>query len=67
MNTRTLFTALLMLVSAFTKAQTLTGTVVSETQEPLPYANVIINTQEGNLVKAAITNEQGIFKIQDLS
>ncbi|AXT19094.1 TonB-dependent receptor [Flavobacteriaceae bacterium AU392] len=66
MNTRTLFTALLILVSAFTKAQTLTGTVVSETQEPLPYVNVIVNTQEGNLIKAAITNEQGVFKIQDL-
>ncbi|WP_075341049.1 outer membrane beta-barrel family protein [Tenacibaculum agarivorans] len=67
MNTRTLFTTLLILISAFVKAQTLTGTIVSETQEPLPYVNVIVNTQEGNLIKAAITNEQGIFKIQDLS
>ncbi|WP_394750183.1 TonB-dependent receptor domain-containing protein [Spongiimicrobium salis] len=81
MNTKTLFIALLILVSTFANlstaraqqrapqvgAQTLTGTVISETKEPLPYVNVIVNTPEGNLVKAAITDEQGTFKIQDLS
>ena len=75
MNTRILFFTLMLVVSAFAKAvsapvqssQTLQGTVVSETQTPLPYVNVIVNTTEGTLVKAAITNEQGAFTIADLS
>ncbi|MFC4636359.1 TonB-dependent receptor domain-containing protein [Dokdonia ponticola] len=67
MNTRMLFFTLLLVVSAFAKAQTLKGTVISETQTPLPYVNVIINTTEGTLVKAAITNEQGAFTITDLA
>ena len=75
MNTRMLFFTWILLVSAFAKAevspqeapQTLKGTVVSERQEPLPYVNVIVNTTDGTLVKAAITNEQGAFIIADLS
>jgi len=70
-----LFFTWILLVSAFAKAevspqeapQTLKGTVVSERQEPLPYVNVIVNTTDGTLVKAAITNEQGAFIIADLS
>lgn len=75
MNTRTLFLALFFMVSAFAKpvlsqveaSQTLKGTVVSETQEPLPYVNVIINATDGTLVKAAITDEEGVFTIRDLA
>lgn len=81
MKTQTLFLTILLLISAFANlsavraqnvarqagAQTVTGTIISETQEPLPYVNVIMNTTEGELVKASITKEDGTFSIADLS
>ncbi len=45
------------------KAQTLTGKVVDPENNPIPYANVILNDANQKLVKASITDDEGSFSL----
>ncbi len=47
-------------------AQNISGTVVDSSNQPIPYANVIINTTDQQLVKAGITDENGRFFITNI-
>ncbi|AXG71693.1 outer membrane protein beta-barrel family protein [Kordia sp. SMS9] len=44
-----------------------TGKIVSETNEILPFVNVLVNTLDGALVKATISNENGLFTLKDIA
>ncbi|MBC8753502.1 TonB-dependent receptor [Kordia sp. YSTF-M3] len=73
MNTKYTLIIFILLLS-FTKSvygqtqETLVikGSVISETNEPLPFVNVLLNTSEGILIKATITDSEGNFVIKDL-
>ena len=46
---------------------TITGKVIDlSLSTPLPYVNVIIKNDSGNIITGGITNEQGEFKIEDI-
>ncbi|KAB8152279.1 TonB-dependent receptor [Kordia sp. TARA_039_SRF] len=73
MYANTTFCTLLccLLFSLCVKSQTsettvLTGKIVSENNETLPFVNVLLNSLEGELIKATISNESGIFTIKDI-
>ncbi|QHI34856.1 hypothetical protein IMCC3317_02010 [Kordia antarctica] len=42
------------------------GNIVSETKESLPFVNILLNSPEGTLIKATITDIDGNFMIKDL-
>lgn len=44
----------------------LKGSILSETNAPLPFVNILVNSPEGILVKATITDIEGNFVIKDL-
>ncbi len=48
-------------------SQNLSGEVVNQSEEGLPYVNVIVNNAEGNLVKSAVTDGEGKFRVNALS
>ncbi len=56
-----------LLFTAFAKAQTITGKVISEIGEPLPFVNVLVNDKSGQLIKASITNYDGSFIVKDIT
>ncbi|WGK63903.1 TonB-dependent receptor domain-containing protein [Croceiramulus getboli] len=60
---RIILTLLLMFLAAFANAQSVKGVLLNETQEPIPFATVSLNDQEGTLIKATITEENGSFRI----
>ncbi|TLF45578.1 TonB-dependent receptor domain-containing protein [Maribacter aurantiacus] len=63
---RLFFTLMLWTTFGFGYAQSITGKVLSQEQEAIPYATVTLNQlQDSSLVKAVITNEQGFFEIKD--
>ena len=63
---RLFFTLMLWTTFEFGYAQSITGKVLSQEQEAIPYATVTLNQlQDSSLVKAVITNEQGFFDIKD--
>jgi outer membrane receptor protein involved in Fe transport len=49
-----------------TNIATLKGKVITETNETLPFVNVLLNTTEGTLVKATISDANGNFTIKDV-
>jgi len=61
------FLTITLFIYAFAKAQTLSGIITDELQQPLPFVNVLLNDTSGNLIKATITAENGTFKIVDLA
>ncbi|WP_350287720.1 outer membrane beta-barrel family protein [uncultured Croceitalea sp.] len=63
---KTVFTFILFGLGLTLSAQSIRGKVVSETQEAVPFAAVTLNQQsDSTLVKAVITDEQGIFEIKN--
>ncbi len=54
-----LFLLLLLLMTASVKAQVVTGRVINELEEPVPYATLFIR----ELKEGTITNEQGYFRM----
>ena len=64
MNNRIIIIFTVLLSSAFAKAQTIKGKVVSENSEPLPYVNFLIYDSTENLTKAVITQDNGNFNIE---
>jgi len=61
------FAILLVLLtwSTRTVAQTITGRVLDQqTQEALPFANVVLKTPDNQLVQTTLTNEQGSFTLK---
>jgi hypothetical protein len=66
MNTRYILLIIIICTSAFAKAQKITGTVLSENNERLPYANVLLTGVDGGLIKATITKENGNYTIQGI-
>lgn len=47
-----------------TTAQSVTGKVADVQQQPLPYANVVIQTADSAFVAGGITDEKGNFKLE---
>ncbi|WP_046757536.1 outer membrane beta-barrel family protein [Kordia jejudonensis] len=73
MHLKTTFLTLVLALffSLIVKSQTqetsiLTGKIVSENNEVLPFVNVLVRTPDTILVKATISNEKGIFTIKDI-
>ena len=62
-----LMAAVLMAVTAFAKAPDLTGTVLDENGEPMPFVNVVLlSLPDSTFVQGAMSDEQGHFHIQTL-
>ena len=59
--------AVLMAVTAFAKTPDVTGTVLDENGEPMPFVNVVLlSLPDSSFVQGAMTDEQGHFQIQTL-
>ncbi len=65
---RTLITVLFV-ISAFAKAysQQLSGKVVDEQNQPVPYLNVVLYNKLDEVVKATITDDKGTFKFEGIA
>ncbi len=51
-----------------TSGSEINGTVTTITNEALPYANVILfNTYDSNMIKGTITNEEGVFEMDNIA
>ena len=63
---KTLLTFLIVLLTTMSlQGQTVCkGTVVSEWDEPIPNASVLIKNNEDHILQFGFTNEQGVFNIQ---
>lgn len=46
---------------------TITGRIVGQTNEPIEYAEVVLQTLDSIAIKSELTNEEGIFTITDVS
>ena len=59
--------AMLMTVTAFAKTPDVTGTVLDEKGEPMPFVNVVLlSLPDSTFVQGAMSDEQGHFHIQTL-
>jgi len=59
---------LLFICSAYlANAQTITGKVINENQEPIEFVTITILNSDSTFVKGSITDSLGIFKIESLS
>lgn len=64
---RIFFTFFLLITFTFTNAQSISGKVFSQENETVPFAAVTLNQlQDSTLVKAVITNEEGVFEIRNV-
>ena len=62
-----LMAAVLMAVSAFANKPDVTGTVLDEKGEPMPFVNVVLlSLPDSSFVQGAMTDDQGHFHIQTL-
>ena len=63
-----LITAALTALTAVAMAPDVTGTVLDEKGEPLPFVNVVLlSMPDSTFVQGAMTDDQGQFKIQSLN
>ena len=61
------FFALLSFFTLYTSAQTIKGKLTNATDAPVPYAAVTLSSPlDSSLVKATISNEEGIYVLKDL-
>ena len=58
---------LLIIPSISYSQNTITGKVVEQTNEPIEYAEVVLQTLDSTAIKSELTNEEGIFTIVDVS
>ena len=62
-----LMAAVLMAVSAFANKPDVTGTVLDENGQPMPFVNVVLlSLPDSSFVQGAMTDDQGHFHIQTL-
>ncbi|NKI33126.1 outer membrane beta-barrel family protein [Croceivirga thetidis] len=65
---KNLVTSLLLVFSITLSAQTISGKVVEENDEPVIFAAVMLNSpQDSSLVKATITADHGVFKFEGIA
>ena len=63
-----MITAALTALTAVAMAPDVTGTVLDEKGEPLPFVNVVLlSMPDSTFVQGAMTDDQGHFKIQSLN
>lgn len=48
-------------------AQNISGRLVDEAQQPLPYANIVLQTTDSTFVTGTTTGEKGEFKLQKIN
>ena len=59
---------LMLLMTGFsTQAQTISGKLVDEENQPLAYANVVLQQRDSTFVKGETSDEMGSFRISKLS
>ena len=64
MNKQTIITALLALVTMAGQAQEITGRVIDEQSQPMPFANVVLlNRADSAFVAGTVTKDDGTFSI----
>ncbi|MEM8847403.1 MAG: TonB-dependent receptor, partial [Bacteroidota bacterium] len=64
---KTNVTFVLFFITALSFGQEISGTLKSALEEPIPYAAVTINSPlDSSLVKATISNEQGVFVLKGM-
>ena len=64
---KTNVTFILFFITALSFGQEISGTLKSALEEPIPYAAVTINSPlDSSLVKATISNEQGVFILKGM-
>ncbi|NAS11064.1 TonB-dependent receptor domain-containing protein [Poritiphilus flavus] len=57
----------LILIGLTSNAQDITGSVISDLKQPIPYATVLLNAfQDSSLVKATTTGEDGFFALKNI-
>ena len=65
MNKKTIITALLALVAIAGQAQGITGRVIDEQSQPMPFANVVLlNHTDSVFIVGAVTKDDGTFTIE---
>ena len=64
MNKQTIITALLALVTMTVQGQEITGRVIDEQSQPMPFANVVlVNRTDSAFIVGAVTKDDGTFSI----
>jgi len=58
---------LLIIPSISYSQNTITGKVVEQTNEPIEYAEVVLQSLDSTAIKSELTNEEGIFTIAEVS
>ena len=65
MNKKTIITALLAFVTLTGQAQKITGRVIDEQSQPMPFANVVLlNRTDSVFITGTVTKDDGIFTIE---
>lgn len=62
-----LLVLLISLLSLSVSAQTINGILTDKDNEPLPFATVVLQDQQGDLVKATISNKDGSFNLRGVA
>lgn len=62
-NMRKFLFILTLLLPTLLNAQIITGKLVDQEGQPLPYANIMLQTEDSTFVDGTISNETGIFKL----
>ena len=64
MNKQSIITTLLALVTMTVQGQEITGRVIDEQSQPMPFANVVlVNRSDSAFVAGAVTKDDGTFSI----
>ena len=64
MNKQTIITALLALIAMAGQGQEITGRVIDEQSQPMPFANVVlVNRTDSAFIVGAVTKDDGTFSI----
>ena len=65
---RTLFISVCVFISVGVSAQTVSGKLIDENSQPLPYANVVLlSLPDSAFVSGATSDDKGNFVLKDLS
>lgn len=65
MNMHIIITALLALVTMAGQGQEITGRVIDEQSQPMPFANVmLVNRSDSAFIAGAVTKDDGTFTIE---
>ena len=66
-NVRMILIGCLLMMAACVKAQNISGKLVDEQNQPLAYANVVLQQTDSTFVKGETSDEKGSFRMAKVS